>query len=246
MFASLRIGVSLVAFALTAFAQAHVGVPQDIIIVSGTAGVDAKAEIVGHNVDNGGDIPAGSVLGHRRFEAEVPGLVTTARGKAETYGPATAVNSSTFTRKRGVLNYYMDLGGLGAWSRTTSAVGSATFTFAPKPGFGVEGYFRAKTSGRMHLFGTATGTNSVTVTAPGGVNLHVSDNDPGGSYYDVGGTVQLPQQGTIQQDMAGTVNGAGRARAKIQTHLYFVPTKIWIEMPNPMGGPAIQGPIIFQ
>jgi hypothetical protein len=246
MIAPLRIGVSLAVLALPVLAQAPVGVPQDVILVMGTAGVDATAEIVGHNIDNGGDIPAGTPLGHDRFEAEVTGLVTTARGKAHTYGPATAVNSAGFSRKRGVLNYYMDLGGLGLWNRNTDAVGTATFTFAPKPGYGVEGYFRARSSGRMHLFGVATGTNGVTVNADGGLTLAKDSNDPAGTYYARGGIVTLPAQGTIQQNMQGTVNGIGRARAKIQTTLYFVPTKIWLEMPNPMGGPPIQGPIIFQ
>ena len=246
MIAFLRIGVSLTVFSSLSFAQQQVSVPQDVIVVTGTAGVDARAEIVGHNVDNGGDIPSGTVLGNDRFDAKVTGQTNSARGKAETYGPASAVNGVGFTRKRGVLNYYMDLGGLGLWDRTTSAVGVATFTFKPKQGFGVEGYFRAKTSGRLHLLGTATGTTAVAVTAAGGLSLQRNTDDRWGTHSKTGGIVTLPAQGTIQQSLEGQVNGAGRTRGKVQTTLYFVPTKIWVEMPNPMGGPPIQGQVIFQ
>jgi hypothetical protein len=140
----------------------------------------------------------------------------------------------------------MDLGGLGLWDRTTSAIGGATYKFKPKPGFGVEGYFRAKSSGRLHLFGTATGTTSVCVTADGGLSLELNHDDRWGTYSKTGGIVTLPAQGTIQQSLEGQVNGAGRTRGKVQTTLYFVPTKIWVEMPNPMGGPPIQGQVIFQ
>jgi len=245
MNALVRVGVCFTVLSQVALAQVVVTVPEDVILVTGQAGVDARAEIVGHAIDNGGDIPAGSALGHQRFEAEVPGLASTQRGKAHTYGPATAVSTSGWYRKRGVLNYYMDVGGLGAWNRNTSADGSASFTFTPKPGYGVEGYFRAKTTGRPYLYGTATGDGSVTVTAPGGLNLQQDSGDPAGTYYGVGGIVQLPQTGTITQDLSGTANGTGRARGKIATTLYFVPTKIWLLIPIPGGG-VINGPIIYQ
>jgi len=244
MNALVRVGICCAVFAHAGLAQGTVNVPEDVITVSGVAGVDATAEIVGHAIDNGGDIPAGTPIGHQRFEAEVPGLATSQRGKAHTYGPATAVDVARWYQKRGVLNYYMDVGGLGAWSRSSSAVGSAQFTFSPKPGYGVEGYFRARTAGRLSLAGTGTGSGSVTVTAPG-LNLQKDSTDSAGAYFATGNAiVELPQTGTITQDLAGAAIGAGRARGKIATTLYFVPTKIWMWIPTPWG--VIQGPIIYQ